>query len=116
MDARRPIYNERLGDDADATANGDGAIEYCADLTHGSGGDTWRLATQKELQSSYAHGIHDLDDDHTATDNLGDLDTWFWSSSTQSDLTSYAWYVVLNFGATYNDVKTYSRSVLCVSP
>jgi hypothetical protein len=102
------------GEDADA-GSVSGALEYCNSLNHG-GITPWRLATQKELQTAYAHGIHDLDDDHTATDNLGDLDTWFWSSSTQSDLTSYAWYVVLNFGATYNDVKTYSRSVLCVSP
>jgi hypothetical protein len=120
-----PSITKDWDDDADTTANGDGAIEYCAGLTHGSGGDTWRLATQKELQTSYAHGIHDLDSEHTdvdanptsgSGDNLGDLDTWFWSSSTQSDLTSNAWYVYLFIGYTVNTNKTNSLSVLCVSP
>ena len=111
------------GEDADA-GSVSGALEYCNSLNHG-GITPWRLATQKELQTAYAHGIHDLDSEHTdvdanptsgSGDNLGDLDTWFWSSSTQSDLTSNAWYVYLFIGYTVNTNKTNSLSVLCVSP
>ena len=112
-----PALTKDWADAADA-GSGDGAIEYCAGLTHGSGGDTWRLATQKELMSSYEHGIHDLDSEHTdpGGDNLGDLDTVFWSSSTRSDYSSYAWDVGLDYGDTGYDNKTNSKSVLCVSP
>jgi len=114
--------------DWDDTAGGGadtGAIEYCASLTHGSGGDTWRLPTQKELMSAYEHGIYDLDSEHTDIDanpasgdgdNLGDLDTWFWSASTQSNGTSLAWGVTLDNGLTNANFKTNSLSVLCVSP
>jgi hypothetical protein len=99
-----------------------GAIEYCANLdlenaSAGHGGITgWRLPTQKELMAAYEHGIHDLDDGHTTPDNLGDLDTWFWSSSTLPDATANAWYVILANGYTNNINKTDSKSVLCVAP
>ena len=99
-----------------------GAIEYCANLdlenaSAGHGGITgWRLPTQKELMAAYEHGIHDLDDGHTTPDNLGDLDTWFWSSSTLSRGTSLAWYVHLGYGTTNDFIKTTSMSVLCVAP
>ena len=110
--------------DWDEVAGGasNGALEYCADLdlenaSAGYGGITgWRLPTQKELQTAYAHGIHDLDDGHTATNHLGDLDQKFWSSSTRSDLPSYAWYVNLNLGYTSQQFKTLGLRVLCVAP
>ena len=94
---------------------GIGAIEYCDGLDHG-GTKTWRLPTQKELMTAYSNGIYDLDDDNTATNHLGDLVIWFWSSSTHSNVSSIAWYVYLNVGSTFNVSKTNSGSVLCVSP
>lgn len=65
--------------------------------------------------AAYEHGIHDLDSDHTATHNLGDLDAAFWSSSTLSFDTTPAWYVYLGFGYTNDNLKTVSYSVLCVA-
>lgn len=93
------------------------ALEYCNSLNHGGiTAGNWRVPTQKELMAAYEHGIHDLDDDHTATDNLGDLDSVFWSSSTRSNSTSSAWFVFLGNGSTNNSSKTDSYSVLCVAP
>lgn len=91
------------------------AIEYCNDLDHG-GMNTWRLPTQKELIEAYARGIQDLDDEHTPTDNLGDLDASFWSSSTRSFNPLNAWFVTLSTGNSGTDPKTDSHPVLCVTP
>lgn len=43
---------------------------------------------------------------------------WFWSSSTVSYLTDFAWYVNLAYGWTYYDYyhKNYSNGVVCVRP
>lgn len=101
----------------DAAAAGDGALEYCAALSHGGIiGGNWRVPTQKELMEAYVHGIHELDNDHTPTDNLGDLDGSFWTSSTLSSDASYAWRVFLTSGGTTVLLKSSSANVLCVTP
>jgi hypothetical protein len=101
----------------DDTFGGDAALEYCNVLDHsGIGPGLWRLPTQKELMAAYEHGIHDLDDGHTATDNLGDLDGYFWSSSTWVSSNFNAWYLELDKGVTGSFLKTQSFSVLCVAP
>jgi hypothetical protein len=41
---------------------------------------------------------------------------WVWSTSTRPYGTTLAWYVYLNGGDTLTINKTYSKSVLCVSP
>jgi hypothetical protein len=41
---------------------------------------------------------------------------WIWSASTRSSNTTDAWYVYLDNGDTYYNNKTFSLSVLCVSP
>ena len=62
-----------------------------------------RLPTKFELQAIAE-----------STDEFNDLG-WTWSSSTNSNFTTYAWSVGLNGGGTYgNDVKTGTGSVLCV--
>lgn len=101
------------GDDAD----NDGALEYCESLDH-EGISTWRLPTQKELMAAYEHGIYDLDDGHTATNNLGNLAAIFWSSSTRSEGLNKdnAWIVYLHNGFLSLNFKTNGLSVLCVSP
>ncbi len=117
------IYRDRIsglkwtrGDVPATTATWLGSIAYCSGLTHGSGGDTWRLPTQKELMAAYEHGINDLDDGHTGSNNLSDLDTTFWTSSTDSSGISNAWFMSLFSGGTSSVGKGDSHSVLCVSP
>ncbi|MDA9951753.1 DUF1566 domain-containing protein [Oligoflexaceae bacterium] len=94
---------------------GNGAAEYCDGSTHG-GYSEWRLPTQKELIGAYQHGIRDLDSDFTPTDNLENLDTGFWSSTTVSSVRSKAFVVVLSSGVVTDFVsKTSSSQVLCIS-
>ena len=71
------------------------AMDYAASIG-------MRLPTKFELQAIAE-----------STDEFNDLG-WAWSSSTTSNVTTYAWNVNLNFGFTYNTNKTTTRSVLCV--
>jgi hypothetical protein len=41
---------------------------------------------------------------------------WFWSSSSVSSNTSYAWYVSMAYGGTYGYPKYTSNNVVCVRP
>ncbi len=106
--------------DVVATKTWNVAIDYCANEIGTTGTfeseSNWRLPTQKELMEAYAHGIHDLDSDHTTTNHLGDLDLALWSSSTQSDTTTQALRIALNYGITINENKSIPNSVLCVAP
>jgi hypothetical protein len=63
-----------------------------------------RLPTKFELQAIAE-----------STDEFNDL-CWCWSSSSPSNLTTYAWFVFLYFGTTSTTTKTTSGSVLCLSP
>ena len=74
------------------------AMDYAASIG-------MRLPTKFELQAIAE-----------STDEFNDLG-WAWSSSTYSYDSTYAWYVYLDYGSTdISYVKTYTRSVLCVSP
>jgi hypothetical protein len=42
--------------------------------------------------------------------------SYFWSGSTVSNLTNYAWYVYLAYGYTNYDFKGTTTSVICVRP
>lgn len=88
------------------------AASYCDDLNHG-GIDTWRLPTQKELMQAYVHGIFDLDDGHTPTDNLGDLNTSFWSATSESAVSGQFWYLALGSGIVNTATKLGYNQVLC---
>jgi len=95
---------------------GNGAIEYCHSLDHG-GINSWRLPTHKELLSASVHGIRDLDDSLNA-DSLGNLDTGYWSSTTNSFATANAFFVFMGTGVpnTFAYGKNQAYSVLCVAP
>jgi hypothetical protein len=86
------------------------AITYCDALDHGTFQD-WRLPTAKELSDAYSHGIYDLVDQ--SNPGLGmDLDGNFWSSSTQSTITTSAWYINLSTGYGGGATKTNAAGVL----
>jgi hypothetical protein len=100
-----------------------GALEYCSELdlenaSSGYGGITgWRLPTQKEMMAAYEHGIHDLDDGHTATNHLGDLDQNFWSASTHTFGAGIsAVYLSLHYGHVNPNSKSGVMQVICVAP
>ncbi len=89
------------------------AVKACAGSTYGGyGAGTWRLPTQKELMSLYEHGIASSvsANFHTIT-NLQD---YYWSSSTNSLLTTSGLYVILSAGFTNTASKTSPYKGLCV--
>jgi hypothetical protein len=91
------------------------AVQACAASTYGGyAAGTWRLPTQKELMSLYEHGIVSMVGSNFIT--LANMqNNYFWSSSTLSYDTIYAWFVYLASGdtnANYN--KTNSLYVVCV--
>lgn len=99
------------------THNWGGALSYCQSQASSEFGGigNWRLPTQKEMMAAYQHGLHDLDSDHTPTDNLQDLNTYFWTSTSVSSNPSQGWWVYTDSGTTNYSIKTLSMSVLCVS-
>jgi len=119
----------------------DDAINYCKNLNEGGHND-WRLPNIDELRSliqnhsgtqtggscpisekagklSGRDWINDCDSRNGSNfSKLGDTG-WFWSSSTLSDGTSYAWHVNFNDGSVYDSSKSSSnkaqqRYVRCV--
>jgi hypothetical protein len=86
------------------------AIDSCNGLNFGGYSVGWRVPTQKEFMKAYVNGIYDLDDNE-----IGDLKTEFWSSSTRSTFTAtQAWGVIPANGDTGVNTKTNTRSFLCV--
>jgi hypothetical protein len=111
---------------ASTTDTWDTAISHCDNLTNYGGHSDWRLPTQKELQEAYIHGIRDLGYKGSGTirpsgdtldnndDFMADVDSWFWSASSQSNMTWNAWFVDPSAGYTNAIGKAYSRQFLCV--
>jgi len=87
------------------------AINTCAALTH-NGASGWRLPTQKELMDAYNHGAISAQSTNWIT--TVQMQNWFWSSSTQSNVTSNAWIVYLSYGTTDTTAKTNPGQVACV--
>ena len=90
------------------TRNWENAISYCAGLNYGGYSSGWRLPSQKELMQAYVDGIW------TNKTKLSLQINYYWSSSTLSDNTSFAWIVLPNYGLTTNSAKTTTTYVLCV--
>jgi len=89
------------------------ALSTCASSTYGGyAAGTWRLPTQKELMSMYEHGITSLDSANFMT--LANMRNYFWSSSTGSYTTTYAWIVYLAYGYPNTNGKTSATYVVCV--
>ena len=97
-----------------ATYAWNAAVQTCNSSTYGGyAAGSWRLPTQKELMSLYEHGIVSLVGASFIT--LAKMQNqYFWSSSTFSNITTFAWYVNLALGLTSNNYKTTSFYVVCV--
>ena len=112
---------------ATTTSTWQNAITYCHNLGEAGGAITnpipviggaaysdWRLPTQKELMHLYNAGIKGLSQTSALATNYGNVNDYFWSSSSVSHSTSYAWHVYLGNGNSYYSDKTYSYRVVCV--
>ena len=103
------------------------AINYCDKLGEATGAVTspipviggttytdWRLPTQKELMQLYNAGIRGLNQTATMTTNFGNVTQYFWSASSVSYSTTYAWSVYLLNGVTTFDASTKTTAYLVV--
>jgi len=85
---------------ATSTASG-----LCTNGDHQETG--WYLPSQKQLMQAYIDGAYG----NLEASGVGRL---YWSGTTDSWDTSYAWYTDLSLGGTYGYLKTYSFYVRCV--
>lgn len=91
----------------DASNNSLTASVLCSqDLgtTHDAG---WSLPHQKQLMQAY------IDGSYGNLEATG-VNRYYWSATTRSDSTTYAWYTDLSNGYTYASAKTYAYYVRCV--
>jgi hypothetical protein len=115
-----------------ASYNWQDAVNYCHNLGEAGGAVTspipviggatytdWRLPTQKELMQLYIAGARGLNQTTNLTTYFGNVTTYFWTSTTVSDFTTYGHIVDLSRGHTNNetssnDDKGTSNRVMCV--
>ena len=86
-------------DNSAANNNSRTASQLCSD--HAG----WSLPHQKQLMQAYIDG---------SWGNLEGVDRGYWSATTRSDVTTYAWHTYLSYGYTYSNAKTTSYYVRCV--
>jgi hypothetical protein len=88
--------------DGSALENWAGAVSYIEDLNAEVylGYDDWRLPTRNELQSLLDYGY---DNPATVFPNTGSVG--YWSSTTQSNNTNYAWEAHFQYGVVYTQNK-----------
>ncbi len=95
---------------ADATSMAwETAITYCENLTYGGYTD-WHLPTQKECIQAHTNGIASL----KMSNKLNLAITYYWTSTTVSNNTNYAWYVDPNYGFASGTFKSSSYGGICV--
>jgi len=98
------------GNPGSCTANGNVACQ-CFSYPNASSGcavlgdGNWRVPHQKELMQVYING---------SWGNLPHAGSNFWSATTNSHDTHYAWIVNLHYGNTTNNTKTTNRYSRCV--
>ncbi len=108
------------------TLNWSSALQFCDNLTFGGFSD-WRLPTQKEGSDAYNHGLRGLGYNGTGTiratgsldnnnDFIANVDGNFWTSTTDSGNTSWAWNYYPTNGAHSGNAKTTLYPFLCVRP
>jgi len=85
------------------------AITQCDNLNYGGYTD-WRLPTQKELMQAYTDGVWS----QKAATKLNLSSSYYWSSSTVSTNTTFAWVVRPSDGFTDANDKTLTYRVVCV--
>jgi len=86
-------------DNSAANNNSRTASQLCSD--HAG----WSLPHQKQLMQAYIDG---------SWGNLEGVGRYYWSATTRSDSTTYAWGTYLSYGGTHNGAKTGSDYVRCV--
>ena len=92
---------------APGTYTWDGAIAYCTGLHLGPYTD-WRLPTIKELTTLVDSNIPYPGPTINTVYFPDTVASYYWSSTTDADYSSYAWYVYFSYGG----IGSYSKSYL----
>jgi hypothetical protein len=87
------------------------AIIYCNTLVLDNNSD-WRLPNKNELLSLVDYSKYNPAIKENIFKNI--TSSYYWSSTTDSSYTSYAWYVHFGYGNTFYNYKYYSLYVRCV--
>jgi hypothetical protein len=96
------------------------AVNYCnASTYHGQPAGSWRLPTQKELMNAFEHGIVSTAINDNVSPHywmtLANMQSSFWSASSDSYFSDNAWIVDLSNGNTSaNNKDNVSVNVICV--
>ena len=98
------------GDDGACGTNGEVACVCVKNVSSKTGCEgyddgNWRLPNEKELMQVYIDGSYG---------NLTNPTSYYWSATTVSNSTQYAWYTILYYGNTTYSTKTNNNSVRCV--
>ncbi len=92
------------------------ALNMCNDLTH-NGTSDWRLPTQKELMDAVSHGIKSATSASSNWLTTAQINSvYYWSATTYSNITTYAWTSFIGSGVMSTAHKTAGNSVICVRP
>jgi Protein of unknown function (DUF1566) len=94
-------------DSSGANNNSQTASQLCSAGSHGESG--WSLPHQKQLMQAYIDGAYGNLEPTGSGGYRG-----YWSATTRSSGTTYAWYVYLSDGYTYDGAKSNSLYVRCV--
>ncbi len=97
-------------------ANWRGAINYCENELSLGGHNDWRLPNKNELLSIVDYNEYNHSINKDVFQNTSSYYYWsYWSSTTNADDTSRAWYVNFSGGRSYYyDGKTANNYVRCV--
>jgi hypothetical protein len=99
-------YEWTYTDDADN--DGKSASVLCSQtVAAGNHGSGWSLPHQKQLMQAYINGVY-------GNLEASGVNRPYWSATTRSDYTSYAWFTYLSHGFTNSFAKSGSYYVRCV--
>ena len=110
LDVYTGLYVTNVLATSSSTVTWDLAVDACYNLTSGDGTGKWRLPTQKEWMQLSIGGIY-LQHAAQFSSLLADF---FWSASSLSTSTTWAWLVNLYDGYSFTNPKTNNYAVLCV--
>ncbi len=105
-------------DDSDAKTTLTGwaaAIDHCENDLALGGYNDWRLPNKNELLTIVDRSRKFPAIDVSVFQNTDETySSYYWSSTTSTSATGKAWYVRFTLGYSYDDAKSYNRTVRCV--
>ena len=111
---KRWLTQENYANEEYFNTSGDTATTYCQNLTLG-GFTNWRLPTKKELEGIVLNSVGSPTIDIVYFKNTES--SYYWSSTTYADYSSYAWFVPFGYGYLSDFIRVITvMFVVYVSP